>query len=175
MYSQKQQDLQNLLGAIYSAVLFLGVTNGTSVQSVVSIERTVFYRERAAGMYSPLPYAFAQVSRQITPWNPSFTRFTFKPNTRWLFINPISSAGGSRDNLCSSANFYVCRSALHNDWIRDESCEIPLVLLFHLHKFHLLHSVRNDVHRAYPRSPNWCHYSIFLHQLLELVLRFPHS
>ncbi|XP_022848356.1 pleiotropic drug resistance protein 2-like [Olea europaea var. sylvestris] len=62
---QKQQDLQNLLGAIYSAVLFLGVTNGTSVQSVVSIERTVFYRERAAGMYSPLPYAFAQVAVEI--------------------------------------------------------------------------------------------------------------
>ncbi|OMO89081.1 ABC-2 type transporter [Corchorus olitorius] len=31
-------------------------------ESVVSIERTVFYRERAAGMYSELPYAFAQVA-----------------------------------------------------------------------------------------------------------------
>ncbi|KAF5473598.1 hypothetical protein F2P56_010198 [Juglans regia] len=58
----KQQDLMNLLGAMYAAVLFLGATNASSVQSVVAIERTVFYRERAAGMYSPLPYAFAQVS-----------------------------------------------------------------------------------------------------------------
>ncbi|XWS75284.1 hypothetical protein CRYUN_Cryun01aG0073100 [Craigia yunnanensis] len=58
----KQQDLMNLLGAMYSAVLFLGATNTSAVQSVVAIERTVFYRERTAGMYSPLPYAFAQVA-----------------------------------------------------------------------------------------------------------------
>ena len=62
---EQQQDLINLLGATYAAVLFLGATNATSVQSVVSIERTVFYRERAAGMYSELPYAFAQVRHEI--------------------------------------------------------------------------------------------------------------
>ncbi|KAJ4720628.1 Pleiotropic drug resistance ABC transporter [Melia azedarach] len=60
--TSKEQDLINLLGAMYSAVLFLGATNTSSVQSIVAIERTVFYRERAAGMYSPLPYAFAQVA-----------------------------------------------------------------------------------------------------------------
>lgn len=58
----QQQDLMNLLGAMYAAVLFLGATNASAVQSVVAIERTVFYRERAAGMYSELPYAFAQVA-----------------------------------------------------------------------------------------------------------------
>ncbi|GLT63837.1 hypothetical protein SLA2020_363700 [Shorea laevis] len=57
-----QQDLINLLGATYAAVLFLGATNSSAVQSVVAVERTVFYRERAAGMYSELPYAFAQVA-----------------------------------------------------------------------------------------------------------------
>ena len=57
----KQQDLMNLLGAMYAAVMFLGGTNTSAVQSVVAVERTVFYRERAAGMYSALPYAFAQV------------------------------------------------------------------------------------------------------------------
>ncbi|KAJ4840810.1 hypothetical protein Tsubulata_036271 [Turnera subulata] len=60
--TKKHQDLQNLLGAIYSAVTFLGAANTSAVMSIVSIERTVFYRERAAGMYSELPYAFAQVS-----------------------------------------------------------------------------------------------------------------
>uniref|UniRef100_A0A7N0V4T9 ABC transporter domain-containing protein n=1 Tax=Kalanchoe fedtschenkoi TaxID=63787 RepID=A0A7N0V4T9_KALFE len=59
--TSKQQDLMNLLGAMYAAVLFLGATNAGAVQGVVSIERTVFYRERAAGMYSELPYAFSQV------------------------------------------------------------------------------------------------------------------
>ncbi|KAM2893130.1 hypothetical protein FF1_008519 [Malus domestica] len=58
----QQQDLMNLLGALFSAVLFLGATNASAVQSVVTIERTVFYRERAAGMYSELPYAFSQVA-----------------------------------------------------------------------------------------------------------------
>ncbi|CAN4105847.1 unnamed protein product [Withania somnifera] len=58
----KLQDLLNLLGAIYAAVMFLGGTNTSAVQSVIAVERTVFYRERAAGMYSALPYAFAQVA-----------------------------------------------------------------------------------------------------------------
>ncbi|KAL2933657.1 ABC transporter G family member 39 [Bienertia sinuspersici] len=58
----KVQDLMNFLGAMYSAVLFLGATNASAVQAVVAIERTVFYREKAAGMYSALPYALAQVA-----------------------------------------------------------------------------------------------------------------
>lgn len=58
----KQQDLINAMGSMYASVLFLGVANSASVQPVVSVERTVFYREKAAGMYSALPYAFGQVS-----------------------------------------------------------------------------------------------------------------
>lgn len=50
------------MGSMYAAVLFIGITNATAVQPVVSIERFVSYRERAAGMYSALPFAFAQVS-----------------------------------------------------------------------------------------------------------------
>ncbi|KAJ0028865.1 hypothetical protein Pint_35967 [Pistacia integerrima] len=60
-----QQDLINFLGAVYAAMTFLGASNATGVQSVVDIERTVFYRERAAGMYSALPYSFAQVLIEI--------------------------------------------------------------------------------------------------------------
>ncbi|KAJ9553698.1 hypothetical protein OSB04_017743 [Centaurea solstitialis] len=63
--TSRQQDLMNMLGAMYAAVMFLGGTNTSSVQAVVSIERTVFYREKAAGMYSPLPYAFSQVAIEV--------------------------------------------------------------------------------------------------------------
>lgn len=59
----KRDSTQNLfvvMGALYSSCLFLGVNNASSVQPIVAIERTVFYREKAAGMYSPLPYAAAQ-------------------------------------------------------------------------------------------------------------------
>lgn len=49
------------MGSMYAATLFIGVQNATSVQPVVAVERTVFYRERAAGMYSALAYAYGQV------------------------------------------------------------------------------------------------------------------
>ncbi|KAM0946163.1 putative ABC-2 type transporter, P-loop containing nucleoside triphosphate hydrolase [Dioscorea sansibarensis] len=56
----KEQEVFNILGALYGSVFFLGATNCNTVQPVIAIERAVFYRETAAGMYSPLSYAFAQ-------------------------------------------------------------------------------------------------------------------
>ncbi|KAK1304719.1 putative pleiotropic drug resistance protein 2 [Acorus calamus] len=58
--TEKQQDLFNAMGSMYMAVMFLGAQNSSTIQPLVAIERSVFYRERAAGMYSALPYAFAQ-------------------------------------------------------------------------------------------------------------------
>eukprot|EP00253_Pinus_taeda_P004241 PITA_04241 len=60
-----QADIFTAMGSMYSAVLFIGVNNSSSVQPLVEIERTVFYREKAAGMYSALPYAFAQAAIEI--------------------------------------------------------------------------------------------------------------
>ncbi|XP_057422907.1 pleiotropic drug resistance protein 1-like isoform X2 [Lotus japonicus] len=60
-----EQDLFNAMGSMYAAVTFIGVQNGASVQPIIAVERTVFYRERAAGMYSALPYAFAQVAIEL--------------------------------------------------------------------------------------------------------------
>ncbi|XP_057766257.1 pleiotropic drug resistance protein 1-like [Salvia miltiorrhiza] len=62
---EKSLDIFNAMGSMYAAVLFLGVQNAASVQPVVAVERTVFYRERAAGMYSALPYAFGQVVVEV--------------------------------------------------------------------------------------------------------------
>ncbi|KAK4395285.1 Pleiotropic drug resistance protein 1 [Sesamum angolense] len=42
-------------------IIIDGIQNYVSVQPVVAVERMVFYRERAAGMYSSLPYAFARL------------------------------------------------------------------------------------------------------------------
>ncbi|GLT66274.1 hypothetical protein SLA2020_386460 [Shorea laevis] len=58
-------DLTMIIGSMYSAVFFVGMNNCGTVQPVVSVERTVFYRERAAGMYSALPYALAQMIAEI--------------------------------------------------------------------------------------------------------------
>ncbi|EEF48302.1 ATP-binding cassette transporter, putative [Ricinus communis] len=57
----RQQDILNAMGSMYVSVLFLGYMNTSLVQPIVTIERTVIYRERAAGFYSALPYAIGQV------------------------------------------------------------------------------------------------------------------
>ncbi|CAN1258316.1 Pleiotropic drug resistance protein 2 [Linum perenne] len=60
--TETEQDVFNLLGATYCSVAFLGGSCASGVMPVVSIERTILYREKAAGMYSELAYAIAQVS-----------------------------------------------------------------------------------------------------------------
>ncbi|XP_040380034.1 ABC transporter G family member 37-like isoform X2 [Oryza brachyantha] len=65
MKRTKAQDLFNSMGSIYSSVLMLGVQNASGIQPVVTMERIVFYRERASGMYSPIPYAIAQVAIEL--------------------------------------------------------------------------------------------------------------
>ena len=59
--SAKEQDVLNIMGVIYATALFLGIFNSATVICVVDTERVVFYRERVAGMYTTLSYAFAQV------------------------------------------------------------------------------------------------------------------
>ncbi|PQQ17737.1 pleiotropic drug resistance protein 1 [Prunus yedoensis var. nudiflora] len=65
MYRQRQRDLLQAMGSMYAAVLFIGIQNSLSVQPVVGTERMVFYRERAAGMYSAFPFAFGQAVIEI--------------------------------------------------------------------------------------------------------------
>ncbi|WOL18142.1 ABC transporter G family member 45 [Canna indica] len=62
---QMEQDVFSILGALYSSTLFISFANALLVQPIVQTERTVFYRERAAGMYSSMPYALAQVAVEI--------------------------------------------------------------------------------------------------------------
>ena len=57
------QDLMNILGSMYMAVIFLGINNCSSVLPHVATERTVLYREIFAGMYSSRAYSFAQVQQ----------------------------------------------------------------------------------------------------------------
>ncbi|RWW22354.1 hypothetical protein GW17_00013457 [Ensete ventricosum] len=49
------QDLFLVMGSLYSACIFLGVNNASSIQPVISIERTVYYRERATRIFLTLP------------------------------------------------------------------------------------------------------------------------
>lgn len=63
-FRENTNDLTMIIGAMYAAVLFVGINNCSTVQPIVAVERTVFYRERAAGMYSAMPYAMAQVRKR---------------------------------------------------------------------------------------------------------------
>ncbi|WVZ69772.1 hypothetical protein U9M48_018507 [Paspalum notatum var. saurae] len=65
MYRHNRQDMFDAMGSMCSAVFFIGVQNTITIQPVVDAERTVFYREKAAGMYSSYPYALAQVMIEI--------------------------------------------------------------------------------------------------------------
>ncbi len=56
-----QAGLTNVLGALYASVLFFAIINALVVQPVISAERAVSYRERAAGMYSFAPWVLALV------------------------------------------------------------------------------------------------------------------
>ncbi|XP_050220411.1 pleiotropic drug resistance protein 3-like [Mercurialis annua] len=60
-----EQDLINVLGSMYIAVIFLGISYCSTVLPYVVTERTVLYREKFAGMYSPWAYSFAQVIIEI--------------------------------------------------------------------------------------------------------------
>jgi hypothetical protein len=67
------------MGAMYASVLFVGINNCSGVQPVVAVERMVFYRERAAGMYSTFPYSFAQVIYYIS----------YRPTTTKMFTDLV--------------------------------------------------------------------------------------
>ncbi|XP_021594312.1 pleiotropic drug resistance protein 3 [Manihot esculenta] len=60
-----QQDLFIMLGSMYTAVIFFGINNCSTVLPYVATERSILYRERFAGMYSPWAYSFAQVLVEV--------------------------------------------------------------------------------------------------------------
>lgn len=69
-YKQKtlrknQQDLFNIVSALFTAALLFGVNNCSSVLPLVATEQRVLYRERFAGMYSPWAYSIAQVVVEV--------------------------------------------------------------------------------------------------------------
>lgn len=75
VYRKTQQDIFNATGAMFMSVVEMGVKNTFAVMPVISVERTVFCRERAAGMYSTMAYALAQVTSKTQLYNSKFFDF----------------------------------------------------------------------------------------------------
>ncbi|CAK0748752.1 hypothetical protein CVIRNUC_001857 [Coccomyxa viridis] len=53
--------IQGVLGALLTSSIFLGTSNASTVQPVADTERSVFYRERAAGYYAELAWAAGEM------------------------------------------------------------------------------------------------------------------
>nr|CAB3453022.1 unnamed protein product [Digitaria exilis] len=65
LHSEDEQDVLNILGTAYTFALFLGYVNCATFQPTITMERVVYYREKASGMYSSMPYVIAQVGVEI--------------------------------------------------------------------------------------------------------------
>lgn len=50
----------NVIGVLFSSALFVGITNCLTIQHLVSTQRAVFFRERAAGMYTESAFGLSQ-------------------------------------------------------------------------------------------------------------------
>ena len=60
------------MGAMFIATMFIGCLNACLVQPVMYVERTVFYRERAAGVHQLMLYCMLSRSGQrFDPLTPS--------------------------------------------------------------------------------------------------------
>ncbi|KAK1563574.1 hypothetical protein Q3G72_029428 [Acer saccharum] len=129
----KQQDLFNLLGAMYSVVFFLGAGNANAVQPVVSVERIVFYRERGAGMYSALPYAFAQVAiEQIPVW---WRWYYWGSPVAWTLYGVLVSQVGDKDTplqMLGLANTNITISGYLKDSFGMKHDFLPYVAVAHV-------------------------------------------
>lgn len=64
-HTNDQIGVQNTIGAINAVTIFLGALYSLNVLPVASVERAVFYRERAAYLYAAGPWSLAQVTVEI--------------------------------------------------------------------------------------------------------------
>ena len=94
MCRDTEQRITNTLGALYVATLFLGIMNSIFVQPVISDERAVFYRERAAGMYAVEPWYLAMVRASAS--------FAARIPAQTLVCSCIHTAEFRCGNICCS-------------------------------------------------------------------------
>lgn len=60
-----EQDVTAIVGAVNATTIFLGALYALNVLPVISVERAVYYRERASFFYHSLPFSLAQSTVEI--------------------------------------------------------------------------------------------------------------
>lgn len=168
------------MGSMYAAVLFIGVQNATSVQPVVAIERRVFYRERAAGMYSALPFAFGQVCLcfahicHVVSKRYMFGRwlihYVTRPLNKYNLDGRLNITGGYGDPLRFRPNHCIWGYCVCHDWVRMDSEQVLVVYFLHVLHLSVLHILRYDVRGRHSGSEHCCHSFLCLLCNMEPVL-----
>jgi hypothetical protein len=164
--------LRMVIGAMYTAVMFVGINNCSTVQPICSIERTVFYRERAAGMYSAMPYAIAQVKKKI---NELLRKRTKRQGAICspMLLKFYAFAGGHRDPLRISPSIVLHPHSICHDELPMDCCQVLLVLLCVLLLVPLLHLLWHDdcLNLTKPRSCSHlcCSFLFSFQPLLRLL------
>ena len=59
------QDVTAVVGAVNPTTIFLGALYALNVLPVISVERAVYYRERASYFYHSLPFSLAQCTVEL--------------------------------------------------------------------------------------------------------------
>jgi hypothetical protein len=65
-------DINNISGALFICLVFMGYSNAAGVLPIIANARTVFYREKAANMYCVEAFALANVSLCKSPVHQSY-------------------------------------------------------------------------------------------------------
>jgi hypothetical protein len=112
---------------MYTGVINVGAFNELLVIPFSTVERTVMYREKFAGMYSSWSYSFSQV-RYVSKIRKRSKIYTESTN----FQFSSHSIGCHWDTLCiyPSATVYVDNLSIN--WLLLDSTQTPMVLLHHI-------------------------------------------
>jgi hypothetical protein len=86
--------LMDILGALYSTTVFMGIANCLIILPVINGERAVFYRERASGMYNTLAYTMAQGMVELPYLLAQGIIYTIMVRSRGSKPAPGAGAGG---------------------------------------------------------------------------------
>lgn len=152
---------------MYAAILFIGITNGQSVQPVLSVERFVSYRERAAGMYSALPFAFAQVfSSEYTSFC-SFIICKICQSECWWTCCIFHYAGCYWVSLCICPVSYILLNILFHGFLWMDCCKVHLVHILHVLHNAVFYILWNDDHGRHTKSSSCCHHCCTILYALE--------
>lgn len=166
---------------MYACTLFVGVNNTSTIQPIIGVERTIFYRERAARMYTAIPYALSQVCI-FAHAALCFCVHTLECAWIWKleikrnhWVNFTAETAPHWGALQFHANVATCWHPVPHDFFSMDGHQILLVLLLCIHLISLLHLFWYDACGGITECCGGFGYRWCLSELLEPLLRLPHS